>query len=294
MRILCTGSAGFIGKHLSKKSAELGRDFFGFDLKYPAGAQSECFGGDIRHADVLARAFDRYRPDVVIHGAALASVRESMKQPMDYITTNIVGTYHVLAECLRRSIPLVNISSGGTVYGEPCQLPVPIDHFCEPKDVYGASKLAAEYLVRALGDAKELRHWNLRYPNVYGPGQDPYGEAGVVAIFTRAMLDKKPVTIYNNGLQTRDFMYVDDVVTMTFEAMQRASGTYNIGTGVATDVLTIFDILAKLTDYKLEPKHGPKRMGEVTRMSLQPGWKRTNVSLEEGLRRTVDWFRKRS
>ncbi len=305
MRVLVTGGAGFVGSHVADAYLAAGHHVAVVDTLVTGRAehvppQATLYPVDIRSPQ-LRDVFERERPEVVNHHAAQASVAASVADPRADADVNVLGTVHLLTLCVRFGVRrFVFASTGGAIYGDPVRLPVAEDHPCDPLSPYGTSKLAAEAYVRLFGRGG-LSWVILRYGNVYGPRQDPAGEAGVVAIFARAMLDGRTPTIFGDGQQTRDFVYVEDVARANLLATE-AEGceVVNIGTGQETSVAEIFRALAELTGFRGAPQFGPPRPGDVRRIALDCtragrwlGW-RPQVPLTEGLRRTVEWFRARS
>lgn len=304
-RVLVTGGAGFIGSHIVDAMLAAGHQVAVVDNLVTGKRENvnpaACFyQTDIRDAAALAEIFARERPTVVCHQAALADVRASLRDPVEYATVNVIGTLNLL-EAARHTGSVRKFlfaSTGGAVYGEPAELPATEGCPLRPLDPYGASKVACEYYIGTYHHNYGLSYTILRYGNVYGPRQDPYGEAGVVAIFTGGMLAGRPVTINGDGLQQRDFVYVGDVARANLLALEAdGSGTYNVGTGAPTDIVTIFQQLARLTGYALPQRHGPPKAGEVRFTYLDAslaqrelGWT-ASVGLAEGLMHTVAWFR---
>jgi UDP-glucose 4-epimerase len=303
MKIMVTGGAGFIGSHIVDAYLAAGHDVLvvddlstGFRQNVPAGARLHEV--DIRDSS-LADVFEAERPEVVNHQAARANVRESFDKPLLYAHVNIIGSLNVLECCRRFDVrKLIYASTGGAVYGEPQWLPVTEDHPVNPLDPYGASKHHVEHYLRLYAANFGISYTVLRYPNVYGPRQDPFGEAGVVAIFTRKMLAGGDPVINGTGEQERDFVYVSDVAQASLLALEKGDNEIlNIGSGAGTSVNTIFDTLAELTGFRNRPVCGPAKKGEVFRIFLKSdrarqalGWK-TQVPLREGLALTVGSFR---
>ncbi len=247
----------------------------------------------------LAEVFARERPHVVSHHAAQASVSVSVKEPLEDARVNALGTLNVLDQAVRAGTrKVIFASTGGALYGEPEGNPVREDHPIRPLSPYGASKYTGEVYVQLYGRVHGLSFFVLRYANVYGPRQDPYGEAGVVAIFTAAMLGGRTPVIFGDGTQTRDFIDVADVARANLLAtVQAGDGVAHVATGSETTVNDIYRLLAEATGFGAAPEYGPPREGDVYRIALDPtlagrtlGW-RPQVGLEEGLRRTVEWFR---
>ncbi|MBN2318331.1 MAG: NAD-dependent epimerase/dehydratase family protein [Acidobacteria bacterium] len=306
MKILVTGGAGFIGSHIVEAYLAAGHEVCvvddlstGFRHNVPEGVRLHEV--DIRD-ERLAEVFASEKPEVVNHQAARANVRESFEKPRLYAEVNVVGSVNVL-ECSRRSgvRKIIYASTGGAVYGEPQLVPVREDHPIDPLDPYGASKHHVEHYLRIYKSGHGIDFTALRYPNVFGPRQDPLGEAGVVAIFTGQMLRKAQPVINGDGRQERDFVYAGDVARASVLALDRAGGEIlNIGSGVGTSVNRIFEILAELCGFRGEAVHGPAKKGEVSRIFLQAdraaeklGWK-PEISLKDGLNRTVEFFRNRA
>ena len=301
-----TGGAGFIGSHLVDRLIADGHsvaivDTLATGKRAYVNPEAALYEIDIR-SPALAAAFEAARPDAVFHIAAHASVSESVRDPMHDAEVNVLGTLNVLQQCAAYGVKrFVFTSTGGALYGEPEQLPADEDHPVRPLSPYGASKAAAEAYVQTFCALSDIRYTILRYGNVYGPRQDPFGEAGVVAIFANAMLRGQRPVIFGDGLHERDYVYVDDVVQANVCALARSlgdeNGVYNIGTGEGTTVVQVFDALAGATDYGGSPEHVAERPGDVRRIYLdvrraerELGW-RAVVPLGEGIRRTVDAMR---
>jgi UDP-glucose 4-epimerase len=255
---------------------------------------------DIRDPAVR-NIFEQERPEVVNHHAAQMDVRRSVADPLFDAQVNILGSLNLL-ECARRCEVrrFIYISSGGAVYGEPEYLPCDEAHPINPICQYGASKHTVEHYLFLYRALYGLDYAVLRYPNVYGPRQDPHGEAGVVAIFAGQMLADEPVTINGDGEQVRDFVYVGDCAQANLPILLggNGAGIYNLGTGTGASVNEVFRTLRDLTGYRREPIYGPAKLGETRRIYLDPsraasdlGW-RPKTGLEEGLRATVRHFQK--
>lgn len=250
----------------------------------------------------LADVFSEHQPEVVFHLAAQVSVARSMREPELDIHTNIVGGINLLQQCARFAVKrVVLFSTGGALYGDPEYLPCDESHPIKPLSVYGVSKHVLEDYTRVIAENNGIGYTILRPGNVYGPGQDPYGEAGVVAIFGLKMLTGEEVTIDGDGEQMKDYVYVDDVVAAGVAAARRdvqAGGTYNIGSGTPTSVNEIFSLLAAETSYEQAPVHAPERPGDVRRIYLDTakahdelGWA-PEIDLREGIIRTVAALRR--
>jgi UDP-glucose 4-epimerase len=314
MRVLVTGGAGFIGTGLVERLLAEGHEVDALDnlstgaLSNLAGARARAGGRfsfhrfDIRSPDLVDLVAKR-EPEVVFHLAAQADVRVSVADPALDAGVNVIGSLHLLEGARRAGArKVVFAGSGGTLYGTPTDLPTPETHARHPISPYGVAKKAVGDYLHYYEAVHGLDYSVLALANVYGPRQDPLGEAGVVAIFARRLLDGEPVTIYGDGHQTRDFVYVEDVVDAFSRAKEpgAASGLLvNVGTGVETSVNDLYATMAGLTGTPGEAVHAAARAGELSRSALDPrlagtalGWKPA-TTLEEGLGATLDWFRSR-
>lgn len=303
MKILVTGGAGFIGSHVANAFVEQGHDVVIVDdlttgKRENVHPKVRLYVVDIRD-DKLEEVFAAEKPDVVDHHAARANVRESMLKPVLYADVNVSGSLHLLDLSRKYGVKkFINVSTGGAVYGEPEYLPADEKHPVNPLDPYGASKAAFEHYLALYQTNYGLTFTTLRYANVYGPRQDPYGEAGVVAIFAVKMLHGGQPVVNGSGEQERDFVYVGDIAQANLLALARGDGqVYNIGTGMGTSIRHIFAALKVATGYAGQDVHGPAKAGEVFKIYLKAekarqelGWWPA-VELAEGLRRTVDFFR---
>ncbi len=307
MRILVTGGAGFIGSHVVDALIERGHEVAVVDdlstgKREHLNPQANFYHLDIRDAQGLDEVFAAERPEIVNHQAARANVRESMEKPVLYAEVNVIGSLNLLELSRKYEVAkFIYASTGGAVYGEPEYLPADEGHPINPLDPYGASKHFVEHYLYLYNANYGLRYTALRYPNVYGPRQDPHGEAGVVAIFTGQMLQGGQPVINGSGEQERDFVYVGDIAEANIQAMERGDNQiYNLGWGVGTSVNDIFARLKEITGYKGEAVHGPPKLGEVFKIYLDAskarrelGWE-PQVGLEEGLRKTVEYFKTRA
>ncbi|MFQ5873389.1 MAG: NAD-dependent epimerase/dehydratase family protein [Dehalococcoidia bacterium] len=302
-KVLVTGGAGFIGSHVVDLLASHRYEVVVVDSLITGRKENLNPYARLRDIDIrdsrLGRIFKEERPRFVCHHAAQPSIPTSIREPAEDADVNLVGSLHLLEQCREYGVEkFIYISSGGAVYGEPQTLPCPEDHSLQPRSPYGASKLAVEIYLPIYRELCGLRYTTLRYANVFGPRQDPYGEAGVVAIFAGQMLQGERVTINGTGEQERDFVYVEDVARANLACLEAGDGqAYNIGSGVGTSVNTVFGHLKGLTSYGREPYFGPPKEGEVFKIYLdvakaerELGWK-PSVSLEDGLARTVEHMR---
>lgn len=304
MRVLVTGGAGFIGSHVAEAHLERGDQVAVVDSLASGRRHFVPDGARFYHVDVrdpaLRDVFEQERPHLVNHHAAQASVSASVREPVLDADVNVLGTLRVAALAAEFGAEhLVFASTGGALYGNPERLPADESTPLAPLSPYGCAKAAAESYIQLYRRLSGLRACSLRYANVYGPRQDPHGEAGVVAIFARALLDGKPATIFGDGEQTRDFVFVADVVRANLLAADLlAGGAFNIGTGQATTVNAIYRTLARLTGATAAPQYGPPRPGDVLHITLASDLARERLnwepafSLEEGLAATVEWFRR--
>jgi UDP-glucose 4-epimerase len=304
MRVLVTGGAGFIGSHVVDALVDAGHhvaivDDLSTGKRANLNPKATFYQADIRDENALETIFAQEQPEAVCHQAALANVREAMAQPVRYASVNVLGSLTLLEMCRQHGVQrFVYASTGGAVYGEPQSLPVNEEHPINPLDPYGASKHHVEHYLYLYRHNYGLRYTVLRYANVYGPRQDPYGEAGVVAIFTNKMLAGETPTINGTGEQERDFVYVGDVARANLLALTGAEGIFNIGTGVGTTVNQVYQGLRAATGYQGPVHYGPAKAGEVYRIYLdvrkaarELGWT-PQVTWDEGLRRTVASFRR--
>ncbi|MBN2118861.1 MAG: NAD-dependent epimerase/dehydratase family protein [Anaerolineales bacterium] len=303
-KILVTGGAGFIGSHVVDLFLEKGYEVVVLDDLSSGkisnlNPSAKFYQMDIRSPEVR-EVFAAERPAYVSHHAAQAEVRRSVAQPLFDAEVNILGSLNLL-ECAREFEVkhFVYISSGGAVYGEPERLPCTEEHPVDPICPYGASKHTVEHYLYMYRANYGLNYTVLRYPNVFGPRQNPYGEAGVVAIFAGKMLSGEPALINGDGEQTRDFVYVGDCAYANYLAVtvDHQPGIYNLGWGRPTSINDIFIALAKATEYTRPIQHGPAKVGETrhiyldaTKADRELGWTPT-VTLEQGLEKTVTYLK---
>ena len=298
MRVVVTGGAGFVGSHVVGTLLGRGDEVTVVDDLSSGKRENMPEGARLVEADIragLAEVFDEARPDVCFHLAAQVDVRASVERPEHDASVNALGTVAVLEAARRHETQVVLSSTGGAIYGE-CEGPAPEDAPLRPLAPYGVSKLAAEEYLAAYNRLYGSQHVSLRYGNVYGPRQDPHGEAGVVAIFFGRLAAGEPGRIFGDGRQTRDYVYAGDVAAATLTAAGQAGGVFNVGTGTETSVLELYELCTRVAGSSLEAVPAPARLGELQRSVLDVAlaereldW-RAQVSLEDGLRRTWEWF----
>lgn len=313
MRVLVTGGAGFIGSTLVDRLLAEGCDVDAIDdlstgslrnLADARGHRNRRFS--FHRLDICAPQLRdlvaRRRPEVIFHLAAQLDVRVSVARPMFDAQVNILGSLNLCEAAVAAGTrKVVFAGSGGTLYGIPESLPVRESHPQRPISPYGVSKKAAGDYLHFYREVHGLEYTELALANVYGPRQDPNGEAGVIAIFAGKLLAGKQPTVYGDGSQTRDYVYVDDIVDAFVRASERGGGLLmNIGTGVETSVLDLYTMMAEAAGVRSGPRLAPERPGELARSALDPGraaihlgWKPW-TSLEEGLALTLDWFREQA
>ncbi|WP_455378091.1 NAD-dependent epimerase/dehydratase family protein [Petrachloros mirabilis] len=305
MKLLVTGGAGFIGSHIVDRLVQEGHEVVVVDnlatgKRRNINRSARFYKVDIRSWR-LERIFRNERPNVVMHLAAQMDVRKSVEDPMFDAEVNILGTLNVCRQAVKHGVrKVVFSSSGGAIYGEQTAFPASESHVTNPLSPYGLSKLCGEQYLSYYQRVSGLQVVSLRYANVYGPRQDPEGEAGVVAIFIRKMLNNEQAVINGNGRQTRDFVFVDDVVEANLAVMgQETQGVYNVGTGEETSINDLFRVLIQHTGSTAKEMHGPAKKGEQARSAIDNAKLRNDVSwepktdLNEGLRRTVEYFREK-
>ena len=302
-KALVTGGAGFIGSHMVDRLLELEYNVVVIDDLSTGKIKNLDSTAVFHHADITQPMTDdiiqREQPDLVFHMAAQTSVTHSTKDPFTDNNSNVLGTLRVIEASRRAGVEKIIYScTGGALYGDPETIPCVDETPIAPASPYGMSKWVAEQYLYFYYRLYRMNFTSLRYGNVYGPRQDPHGEAGVVSIFTQAMLDGKQPQIFGDGTQERDFIAVSDVVDANLAAINRGSGkSMNIGTGEAVSVKRIYELLQGITSYKWDPLYAPSRSGEVYRISLDSskakqelGWS-PKTTLLEGLQTTVDYFK---
>lgn len=304
MRILVTGGAGFIGSHVvdafladGHEVAVLDNLSTGFEHNLAAGAR--FYPADLVADADVQRIFADFQPEVVSHHAAQIDVRRSVLDPLHDASVNILGSLHLLQAAAQHGTrKVIYASTGGAVYGEPQGLPVDESHPVQPVSPYGVSKHTVEHYLHLYRQLEGIDSTVLRYPNVFGPRQNPHGEAGVNAIFIALMCEGKTPVIFGDGEQVRDYLYVGDAAEANRLALEKGSGEIlNLGWGRPISVNHIFRTLQEILDFPGEARREPKRAGEVEKITLDAeraarilGW-RPQVPFEEGLARTVAWYR---
>jgi UDP-glucose 4-epimerase len=302
-KILITGGAGFIGSHVADGYLALGHEVVVVDdlstgHRSNLSHRARLYEVDLTDAAALARILERERPDVVNHHAAQKSVRVSVEDPAEDARINIIGSLRLLELSRRHGVrKVIFISTGGAIYGEEVPIPTPEEAPARPVSPYGIAKLSVEHYLYYYGVQFGMPHVVLRYANVYGPRQDPHGEAGVVAIFVERLLDGQECTIYGDGEQTRDYVYVGDLVRANVAALDgKMQGIYNIGTGRETSVNELYQRLQAVMRVERPPRYAPARPGEqrrsavdITKAAREMDW-HPEIAFADGLARTVEYF----
>jgi UDP-glucose 4-epimerase len=304
MKVVVTGGAGFIASHIVDAYVERGHEVHILDdlstgQKINLNPKANLHVIDIADSKTV-RLIEEIKPDALSHHAAQMDVRRSVADPTFDARVNILGFINLLEGCKNAGVKkVIFASSGGAVYGEQEVFPAPESHLTQPASPYGVSKRTGELYLSYYQQAFGLPYIALRYANVYGPRQSPHGEAGVVAIFLALLLAGKTPMINGDGKQTRDYVYVGDVVAANVAALDSPYiGQINIGTGIETDVVTIYEHLRQAVVSKVQAQHGPAKTGEQRRSCLDHrhatqilNW-RPQIALADGLQRTADHFRK--
>ena len=307
MRILVTGGAGFIGSHIVDQCVAAGHAVAIVDNLWEEGggkkenlnSKATFYRADITDEATLQKIFDEVRPEIVSHQAAQHSVAISTKNPQLDARVNVLGLLNVLTNCTRIGTRKIVFASSGATYGTPARLPIDEEVPQRPESPYGITKMVTEHYLRYWQEANGLTYTALRYGNVYGPRQDPNGEAGVIAIFAKRFLNHDTVRIDWDGEQQKDYVYVEDVARANVLAFDRGDNDiFCIGTGRGASVNELYHALEKITGYTPEIIHAPKRPVDIylayfdcSKAARVLGWK-PQVSLEEGIAKTVDFFRK--
>lgn len=308
MKVLVTGGAGFIGSHIVDQLIAAEHEVAVVDSLWAEGggkesnlnSQARFYRADITDEAALARIFDEVRPEAVSHQAAQHSVAVSTKNPQLDARVNVIGLLNVLSNSARVGVKKVVFASSGATYGTPTRLPIDEDTPQRPESPYGITKMVAEHYLRYWQESQGLNYTALRYGNVYGPRQDPNGEAGVIAIFAKRFLTQQPVRIDWDGEQRKDYVFVEDVARANVLALSRGDNDiFCIGSGAPTSVNEIYEVLANLTGYEPEITRAPKRPGDIylsyfnsSKAERLLGWK-PSVTFAEGVKTTVEYFKSR-
>ena len=305
MKVLVTGGAGFIGSHIVDAYIGLGHqvciiDDLSTGRRSNINPRATLHLADIRDAKLVKSIFEKERFNLVNHHAAQMDVRRSVADPAFDASVNIIGLLNILEAGLITGVRrVIFASSGGAIYGEQDVFPAGEDHPRRPISPYGVAKLSSEQYLFYYKAVHGIDYVNLRYANIYGPRQNPEGEAGVIAIFTTKMLKNEAAFVNGDGKQTRDYTFVGDVVKANVLALDfHGSDSFNVGTGIETNVNQLFQQLAKLTGTRIKEEHKEAKKGEQLRSVLDASKARRvlkwspGVTLEEGLRQTVEFFRK--
>ena len=297
MRAIVTGGAGFIGSHVVEALLARGDEVHVLDDLSKGSRERVADGAELHVADIRTpdATFDSVRPEAVFHLAAQADVRTSVERPDYDADVNVLGTVRILEAARRHGATVIFSSTGGAIYGE-CDGPASETSPRQPLAPYGTSKLCGEEYLATWNRLYGTAHVTLRFGNVYGPRQEPHGEAGVVAIFMGLLRDGGTPKIYGDGTQTRDYVFVGDVVQAMLAALEHdGGGVYNVGTGIETSVLELYEAIQRVSGISREPELAPARLGELQRSVLDPSLaerelgRRPEVDLLGGLAATWRW-----
>jgi UDP-glucose 4-epimerase len=305
MKVLVTGGAGFIGSHIVDRLIREGHQVVVVDdlstgFRQNINPEATFYEVNICNRKEIARIFDLENPDCLDHHAAQIDLRKSVLDPLFDANSNILGSLNLITNSLKKKVKkFIYASTGGAIYGEPENLPANEEYPVNPISQYGVSKHTVEHYLYLYNLLYGLKYTILRYANVYGPRQNPKGEAGVVAIFTNQMLNKEKSTIFGDGNKTRDYIYIEDVVEANTLALNKGDNQiYNIGTGRETSDQEMFDTLKEVSGSKLDPIYEKERPGEVHHISLDAskakrdlGWE-PRYSLKDGLKKSVGYYKR--
>jgi UDP-glucose 4-epimerase len=303
MKILVTGGAGFIGSNVVDALVKCGHEVTVLDnlstgKEENINPEVKFYNVDLLDIESLELVFREFKPDFVNHHAAQIDVRKSVEDPAFDAETNIIGSINLFELSINYGVRRIIFSStGGALYGEPEKLPASEDAPIEPISPYGVAKYCSENYLNYFKRLYGIERVILRYANVYGSRQDQLGEAGVVAIFAGKILKGEKPVVYGDGTQTRDYIYVEDVVEANVLALNGKEGTYNIGTGKETSVNELINVFSKVLGREIKPEYAPPRKGEIRRISLDGEKAKKELSfvpkysLEEGLKKTIEWYR---
>lgn len=309
MKIIVTGGAGFIASNLVDTLISHDHDVVIVDnlstgKRENINPKAAFYKEDICNVEGLEKLFSKEKPDIVNHHAAQVDLRRSVREPAYDAKVNIIGSLNLIDLSSKYNVKqFIYISTGGAIYGEPKYLPADEKHPIDPLSQYGVSKHTVEHYLFAFKQTHNLNYTILRYPNVYGPRQDPHGEAGVIAIFTEQMLDGKRPTIFGDGTKTRDYVYVEDLINanmiVMFNPTNSQGGFYNLGWGKEIKDIEIFEAVRDALELDVKPIYDKKRPGEIdhicldnTKAAKHLSWK-PKVKLQEGIRLTTNFYKKK-
>lgn len=304
MKIIITGGAGFIGSNIVDAYIKHGHrvaviDNLSTGFRKNVNKKAKFYEADINNAATIEKIFKMEKPEVVNHHAALASVIESISNPVETFQTNVIGTVNLLVSFGKYGVgnnkKFIFSSTGGALYGSPKKIPVDEKAALDPLSPYGFTKFLGEETIKFYARQLRFNYFIFRYPNVYGPRQNPKGEAGVVAIFGGLIKSGKHPTIFGDGTKMRDYVYVGDIVKANVSALTKVKNeTMNLGSGTPTSDRKIFDLIAKELKFKKEPIYAAHREGEVYKTALHAelaakklGW-HAEISLEKGIKKTIE------
>lgn len=306
MKVLVTGGAGFIGSHTVDRLIDTGHEVIVLDNlstghKQNINGKATFYNTDLRDAEAVKKVFAETKPEVVYHLAAQVKVVKSIQDPGYDLDVNLLGAINLLTAAAENGVKkIIYSSTGGAVYGEPRREDLPIDEGYElnPLSYYGIHKHTVEHYLHLFKFNYGLDYTILRYPNVYGPRQDPHGEAGVVAIFSIKILEGNPPTIFGDGSKTRDYVFVEDIASANLAVMKKGAGEiFNLGRGESISDQMVFDTINEAIGGYIKAIYAKKRTGEVEHISLNPskikkeiGWK-AGVGFAEGCKRSVEYYR---
>lgn len=304
MKIFVTGAAGFIASHVADKYIELGHDVHVIDNLYSGFEKNVNSNAKFHNMDIRSEGFTDLikseKPDIINHHAAQASVSVSVKEPLLDQEVNIAGTLNLILASVEAGVKkIIYANTGGALFGEPESLPVNESMALRPESPYAVSKYTAERYLHAYSKLEGLKYTSLRYSNVYGPRQNPHGEAGVIAIFTRQLMEDREHTIFGDGSKTRDYVYVGDVVEANTLSLEKGDNEcVLIGSGEEVKDIEIFESVRDALGKNIEPNFGPHRKGDIMHMRFDPslaiallGWK-PQTNFKDGIKQTVEWFEK--
>jgi len=303
VRVLVTGGAGFIGSNIVDALISAGHEIAIIDnlstgKEENINPEASFFHIDITDFEALEGIFQNFKPEIVFHVAAQIDLRKSVEEPSFDAEVNVVGSVNLFSLCVQYGVKRIIFSStGGALYGEPEKIPANENSSIEPLSPYGVSKYCTEQYLNYFKRLYGIERVILRYGNVYGPRQDPLGEAGVIAIFTNKILNGEILTVYGDGNQTRDYIFIEDAVGANLLSIEGKEGIYNIGTGIETSVNQIIELFSKILEKDIKPIYTQPRKGEVYKISLNPEKAKKELgfdakfTFEEGLRKTIQWYR---